>query len=78
MKEEKNKLQTMKLGEMGCTEKCTTKAMALKFDLERHQKIVNKIKDFEWCGVCSQADGSGAVKTAKITCGNGCGNRFMN
>ena len=36
MKEEKNKLQTMKLGEMGCTEKCTTKAMALKFDLERH------------------------------------------
>ena len=36
MKEEKNKLQTMKLGEMGCTEKCTTKAMAQKFDLERH------------------------------------------
>ena len=36
MKEEKNKLQVMKLSEMGCTEKCSTKAMSLKFDLERN------------------------------------------
>ena len=77
MKEEKNKLQTMKLGEMGCTEKCTTKAMALKFDLERHQNIVDKIKTFEWCPTCSQEDNKGAVKTAKVICNTGCGHRFM-
>ena len=78
MKEEKNKLQVMKLADMGCTEKCSTKAMALKFDLERNQKIVDKMKLFEWCATCSQTDNSGAVKTAKVVCNSGCGHRFVN
>ena len=54
MKEEKNKLEMLKLNEMGCSEKCRVKNTCLEIDLHRNAKIVDVLKTFSWCNECAE------------------------
>ena len=54
MKEEKNKLEMLKLNEMGCSEKCRVKNTSLELDLYRNAKIVDVLKTFSWCNECAE------------------------
>ena len=75
MKEESAKLESLKLHEMGCSEKCRVKNLCLELDMQRNAKIVDVLKTFVWCNECAEEGQTGAVRTS--VCKEGCGRRVM-
>jgi hypothetical protein len=73
-REMKQELQQLRNDSLGCTDKCRVRNKLVETELERNQKIVEILMNFQWCNECSNMEG-GAVKQP---CKNGCGRKLMN
>lgn len=62
-------LDYMKNSDEGCSQKCILMKLILEREYSRNEVIVNAMRDFEWCDICSQ--------NIQETCKQACGQRLV-